>query len=233
MKAISILLCFLFSFTAQAIEVEELIQAIKTNYALTKKLEYFSTYELYKGHRSEKVHSTYQGYVYRNEKQVYQKINNTELIYGNDFFLKINHKEKAIALDLAQININREVDLEEVLKNCESKTIEEKEDHYQIRLDYNTIASSPFSSVEIRIDEKTKNLIQMDLYYATMQDFSTHFQAPDLAQAHLKISFHKWNKHPKEDKSLFEFENYMATTNSMLSPTGKYKGYELVDNRLN
>lgn len=232
MKTISILFCLLFSFASQAIEVEELIRQVKETYQKAPKIEYTSKYELFKGHYSEQVHTSYDGYIYRDGKQVYQKIKQTEFIYGADFFLQINHEEKAIALDLAQQNISREVELDEVLKNCKEQKVEEKETYYLVTLVYNAIAETPFSSVKIKIDKRSKHLLQLDLYYTINQDFSTDFKSPDLAQPHLRISLSNINMHPKKKEELLAFSSYLKTTDNLLKPTAQCNGYELIDNRL-
>lgn len=218
-----------YSFGGQ---VEDIIKKMRSNFLEVKALEYSSTYELFKGHKSTSVHTSYQGYFYRDEKHVYQKIKNTEFVYGSDFFLKISHDQKALSLDLAQENINREIDLSTIFNFCIEKTAVEKEKYYSITLKYKHGSPTPFGVVKMRIDKKSFQILQLDLYYRNSQNFSDSFRQTDMAQPHLRILFGEIKMVEKPRKELFEYSNYIGKKADMLYPTGECKGYELIDNRI-
>lgn len=212
--------------------VDELIHKMASNYEGASQLEYTSSYELFKGYSSTEVYSSYNGYVYRNKGQVYQKIDETEFVYGTDYFLKIGNKEKVMLLDLAQKNINLEVDTDEVLKNCSQKNMEDKGEYYLVTLVYKPMIDLPFSTVKMRIHKTKFQLLQLDLYYRGARDFSTVFGKKDEAKPHLRIKFRNITMSPKDRSELFQISRYISNTNNRLSPAGKCNGYELVDHRV-
>ncbi|NRA12677.1 MAG: hypothetical protein HRT57_12040 [Crocinitomicaceae bacterium] len=232
MKVFSLFLITLCSFSVSSMNVEELLSKVKENYTNATKIEYNTTYELYKGHKSQSVHTSYEGYLYRNGNKVYQKIDKTEMINGADFSLKISHHERNMALNMAQDVSNMEVDLNVILKDCKSKTVEDKGSFYRIKLVYSSTSSTPLSVLYFRIDKKKFTVLQIDMYYGTNQDFSTSRSATDYAQPHLKIKFKDITTNPSDKKELFMFSKYITTTDSLLSPSGNCKGYELIDNRV-
>lgn len=228
-----LLFVLLFSFNhAFAGEVEDLIKKMQARFSQAKTLEYTCAYELFRGHKGTEIHSAYDGYVCRNDKQVYQKIKNTEFVYGTDFFLKISHEEKALSLDLAQTNIVREVDMSTIFEYCEEKNVDAQDTYYTVTLKYKYASPSPFRVVKMRIDKKTFQLTQLDLYYTNSQNFSTIPGRSDMAQPHLRIRFSTMKTELEVKKELFEFSKYIETKNQMLIPAGNCKGYELIDNRI-
>ena len=228
-----LLFTLLFTFSnAFAGEVEDLIKKMQAGFSQAKTLEYTCVYELFKGHKGTEIHSAYNGYVCRMDKMVYQKIKNTEFVYGSDYFLKISHEEKALSLDFAQNNIIREVDMSTIFEHCEEKEVKILDNYFAITLKYKYGSPSPFRVVKMRMDKKTFQLLQLDLYYTNSQDFSSTPGRPEMAQPHLRIRFSTMKTGLEVKKELFEFSKYIETKNQMLIPAGSCKGYELIDNRI-
>ena len=232
-KAFALLVVLSTSLWSFGITVEEVLTQVKEKYSNSKSIEYNTTYELYKGVKSQEIHTSYEGYVYRHGDNAYQKIDDTESIFGSDYFLKINSTEKAVLLDVAQSNLNMEVDLSTILDGCTEKTVTDKGTYYSIRLKFNQVSENPFSLVYLRVNKADYTLQQLDLYYAAEQNFSEVYSVQDNAKPHLKIKFSNINTNPKENIEIFEFSNYISVTNNFLAPVGDYKDYELIDNRLN
>ena len=231
-KALQFFGLLLLASNAFGGEVEDILKKMRAEFSEAKRIEYTSTYELFKGHKSAEVNLSYTGFLCRNGKEVYQKINNTEFIYGSDFFLKINHNEQALVLGLAQDNINQEIDMATLFEHCVKKTAVDKGSYYAITLEYKYGSPTPFGVVKMRIDKNSYHLLQLDLYYRNSQDFSTVQGKRDMAQPHLRIKFGeiKVGGTPKDE--LFEYSNYIETKKNMLHPTGECKGYTLIDNRI-
>jgi hypothetical protein len=202
------------------------------NYTSADKLEYNTVYELYKGHKSTEVHSSYNGFMYRSGSQTYQKIDNTEMINGSGFFLQISHDEKALVLELEQTMTQAEIDVSQALNQCKESSVEDKGTYYRVKMVFNTVSESPFSVAYLRIDKTKFTLLQIDLYYSIHQDFSTDFSTTDLAQSHLKIKFSKISTSPKNKEDLFDLGKYLKNKNNILSPTGSCEAYDLIDNRM-
>lgn len=234
MKAIGLIFCFwVITLPANAISVEDLIKKVNGNYENAARISYNATYELYRGHSTTSVHTSYQGFVYKSGNQVYQKIDQTETISSKDFFLKISHSQKAMELDLPINATQNELDLSAVLQNCKEKSVEDKGDFYRVKLVYNAISQTPISVLYFRVRKSDFALLQMDMYYASMQDFSETRGVTDMAKPHMKIRFKDISTSPEVQSELFSLSNYLKKENNFLNPTGSCQGYHLIDNRLN
>lgn len=216
-----------------ALDAKEVIAKMQKVYNKEAHLEYDCTYELFKGHKSVAVETSYTGYVYRNKTNVYQKIDQTEFVYSSDFFMQIDHEEKAVVLGLAQRSVNLDVDLNTALKECSELEIELKEGYYNITMSIKNTSSLPFSMVKMRINKTKYYLDRLDLYYSSVQDFSEDSNKTDNAQPHLRISFKEPKINPKPKNSYFTLATYFKTENKRLIPTGTVVGYLLIDNRIN
>jgi len=232
MKAI-ILIGFLgiipFSF---ALTGQEVVKKMQAAYAAMENIEYSATYELFKGHSSKEIHSSYKGYMYRLGTQVYQKIDKTEFVYGSEYFLQISHSEKALVLDLAPKTINMEVDQAVVFNECSQVKLEEFDDFYVVKLIYKATSSLPFSVTKMRIHKGDYLLQQLDFYYTIQENFSNDRRHPEMDQPHLKIRFTDIDTHPKTKETFFKLDRYIGMNNNTIQPTGNCLGYELIDNRV-
>lgn len=226
----SIALVFL-AFSSYATTVEEVLTKVKDAQSNTKELAYRSTYQLFKGHKSNEVHTSYEGYLYRKGKQVYQRIDDVEFIYGEDYYLHVSHREKAMMLDVQQKAIQVETDIQQLLAQCSEKELRDKEDYYEIVLWYKHAANSPFGVVKLRVEKESFSIRRMDLYYSHLQDFSVDYKQQDLQRPHLRILFDEVNP-DKETKGLFDFSKYLHKKQNKLIPAGSCSGYELIDNRI-
>ncbi|MEX1193181.1 MAG: hypothetical protein WED10_15485 [Brumimicrobium sp.] len=230
MKTIfSIALIFSLSL-ANASDISEVMEKMRTVYK-SKTLSFNSTYSLFKGHFNNEIHSSYTGKVYKDEEGTYQRIENTEFIYGKEFTLKISHDEKAMVISNAQEVLFGNVDFEMAMKECRSKKIIEKEGEYHIIFHMNATSLVPFTTLTLKIDQSNYTLLQLDLYYSAQEDFSKKFEMRDLKQPHLQIKFSDINFNPNKKDELLQQSSYLTTTNSVLTTTGKYEGYELIDYR--
>lgn len=195
-------------------------------------ISFTSVYELYKGHKSTEVHSSYEGTTYSYGGETHQKVGDAEFVYAKDYFLKVNHDEKAIALSNGQASMHSNVDLDEALKECSSSKVIEKGDNYIIVFRFRPTSSVTCSVIKVRISKKDYVLNQMDLYYSYQEDFSTDFRVQDNHQPHLRIAFSSTNFAPKEQKGRFALSKYLIAENSILVPAGNCQGYELIDYRV-
>lgn len=223
----------LFATGAMSQHVDDILNRLREKYQQVERIEYTTVYELFKGHKSPEIVSSYSGYVYRDKKQMYQKIHSTEFVYGSDYFIKTNSDEKAIVLDKKQQLLGLEIDLDAVLKECREKKLKnEGDDHYTIVLALKAESQVPLSMVKLQVDKKNYTLKQLDLYYSTNEDFSADFRKTDLHQPHLRIRFQQVVLNPNKKDELFVFSRYLQTVRGTHSPTDRYKGYKLIDNRI-
>ncbi len=228
-KTALILIVFSLSAVVHGADLKGVLAKMKENQK--SNLSYSMTYQLFKGHKSAMLHSSYDGEVYSFDGNSYKRINHTEMISTNEFNVKIDKDEKVMVLSATAI-LEQEVDVDQALKECSKSVLIEKDDYYHLVFRFNTTSSIPCTAIKIRVDKKTYQVLQLDLFYSTFQDFSTNWKKQDLHQAHLKILFSNIKVSPKEHPEVFKQSTYLSVTNSILSPNGDYKGYELIDNRI-
>lgn len=229
---LSLLVMFLLSSTVFGLDAKEIIAKMQENYAKAERLEYASSYELFKGHTGEDLAKRYSGYFYRDGEQQFQKMGTTEYVYNSAFFLAIDHEEKELVISKSQKVPSADMDIAAVLKACSATSITESVDNYIIVLEFNTFSNTPFSSVVLLISRSEFLLKQLDFFYAASQDFSEDGQVSDLHKPHLRIAFTQIKLKAKQHSELFELSTYTTNTQGTLAPKELYLGYIVRDNRI-
>jgi len=196
-----------------------------------KNVSYDTRYELFKGHKSNEVHSFYQGKVVSSKGNTYQKVDKTEFVYTESFSVKINADEKALVVLPGQQNIRPELDLEVALRDCAESKVIDKGSFYRIILTMKAGSALQCSVIKLEIDKKKFTLNQIDIYYSFFQDFSATFSQTDMEQPHMRIKFSNVNLDASPKERLFLQKTYYSDEGSSLKPTGSYATYRLYDNR--
>lgn len=214
-----------------SMEPSQIIEKMQHKYRQLKTYSYTSEFSMYKGHKSTQEVSFYEGFTYRNEKGVYQKISDTEFIYGKSFSLRLDKKIKSLDL-LDGTNINEfPVNLDLVLKNCEKITAEQKKGYYSITLIIKKDSGVPLSVMKMRIDDKNFLIEQLDLYFSTTSNFSASIDKTDFDTPHLKIKITDFTTNPKIEKSILDLDQYLKDEGSSYHLTEAYKGYQFTNNQ--
>lgn len=232
MKILSLCVCILICSGVFSMEPREVIRKMQQVYKDLTSYEYTCRYELFKGHKSTEVADAYDGKFCRSKAGYYQQIGQAEFVYAESFFLKVNHSEKAVALNLPQKNVQQQADLEQALKHCSEIKLEDNDTYYTVILKISNTSLVPYSLIRVRISKSDYHLLRLDLYYTDMKDFSSVRNKPDMEQPHLRITFGELNKKPKSTNHLFSQSTYLKTVNNMLIPTGRCEGYSLIDKRI-
>ncbi len=189
-------------------------------------------YKLYKGHSTKEVHSIQSGQVLVNGTNYYQKVDQTEFINGNGFFLKISNEEQAMVLETEKKSDLLPVNIDEALKECSKQEVFDKEGYYVILLHIKESSQIPCTKVRLAVKKSDYTLRSLDMYFVYQQDFSTSYNSQDLQQPHLRLEFNEISFGGTPEKGVFELKSYLNTVNNILSPRGKYSGFELYDNRI-
>lgn len=216
-----------------ALDGKEILKKMTSVYHSLETYELYSKYDLFKGSKSSTVEESYQGYICKNGDKVYQKIDHTEFIITPTFCLKISNDEKIVELSRGQAYINQEIDFQKTIKECKELTVEEKDKMYYITLIIKNSSQVPFSTVKVKVNKSNYRIAQLDLFYTDMQDFSKDPKKKDLNQPHLRILYSDFSKKiEKVSNTVFNYETYFKTVNTMIVPIGLIKDYELIDNRI-
>ncbi len=233
MRSVLIIVCLLFGLQAFCLDGKELIQKMQSFYRSNERIEYTTRYQLFKGHRSTNVETQYEGYNFKDGSNFYQRIKQTEFVYGKEFFLRINSEDQTLEYDHALPFWSNGADFEKAMNECREVKVEESENTYTVILLFKITSQSDFSVMRIKMDKTDYHLVQLDFYYSARQDFSTERTVKDLHQPHLRILFENLRTDVEKKDKLFRISSYLAETGHFLKPVGKYSEFELIDNRLN
>lgn len=223
---------FLLSFNVLGVysmDAKEIIKKMQNVYKTTKTYEYNSVYTLYKGPKGIDAITSYEGLVYRNTEGLYQKIEDTEFVYGKNFFLRITKEEKTMELFQAQNMEEFNVNLDLALTFCSEVKAEKKDGYYEVVLLIKKNTSMPISVLKMRIDDASYNIEQLDLYFNYWEDFSEDVGVKDMHQPHLQIKFSGFTKSPKTDKNIVKLEKYLIKSGSIYKLTDSYKQYQFIN----
>ncbi len=230
-----ILVSFIFSVVAVipalGMTVEELFVKMKQS-TQSAQYGYEAKYSLFKSYNSEQVHSSYDGYLYQQGDELYQKIKNTEFVYAKELSIKINHEQKRIQIDPPTLPNALNFNPQEAFKLCAAKGITESSDAYVVTLEFSASSISPFAKVVMRVSKKNYFLKQLDLYYKTEQDFAPFGERPDRSKPKLRITMSNLDRE-KEQPKLVDISSYVRLEKNKVSPAQRYSGYKIIDNRIN
>lgn len=230
MKAIIIFIGLACFGTTFAQDVNSLLTKVHDAYN-GKNVQYTTLYELFKGHKSNEVHSSYSGEVVSFNGDVYQKIDKTEAVYTKDFTLKINLEDHEMMISPGQKMESTELDLDLTLKDCSSSEVIDKGSFYRIVFRIKATSSLQCSVIKLEIEKSNFTIKQIDIYYSFLQDFSENFSTQDMQQPHLRIKFSNVNLNASTKPGLFSQTTYYSIVNSIPKATGKYASYTVYDNR--
>jgi hypothetical protein len=231
MKTLVTLFVFFNVSIVGAMEAKAILEKMQAVYAKSKTYEYKSQFSLYKGHKSTEEVSFYEGYTYRNEGGVYQKIDDVEFVYGVDFSLRIENKSKSFEL-LNATNVNEfPVNLDIALKNCYEIKSEQKEGYYSVTLLIKKNSDVPLSVLKMRIDDQSFHIQQLDLYFSTSQDFSESVNKTDFHSPHLKIKIIDFSTKSKNNKEILKQDHYIKYNGSSYVLKDTYQGYHFTNNQ--
>ena len=234
MKSIIVLIvCLLTKAYLFGYSGEELLQKITVKYSKMESIQFQTKYDLYKGHKSNEIISSYEGFIYRKDNELYQKIDKTEFVYGKDFFLKISHKEHVLVLDSEQKTMTSDIDLSQFKNDVREVKVKEFESSYKLVIYYKSYSQVPFSCVTMLIDRDSELITQMDFYYTNPTDFSKETLKRELDLAHLRVTFFNIKINPARPNDILDWSTYLGKKNSYIIPVKNCVGYELIDNRIN
>lgn len=229
--AMRVVLFFLVvHFAGSAQDVNEVLKKMQAHFLDNPRLEYYSTYELFKG-SSEDLESRYSGYVYKENELLYQKINGTEFVFGKEFTLKINSEQRSIELENIRKFNYGELDLAETLKFCSEKKIKKKNGFYVIDLIMDVKLNTGLQKISLKINSEDYQMNQLDLYYSVLQEFSKSNGIKELDLPSMRVTIYNFSVNPKKNEAMFEFSTYLSKVQNAFFPQAMYEGYTFIDNR--
>lgn len=194
-----------------------------------EKFEYQLKYNLYKGHTSSKVFQTYDGFFQKRDvSDYYMQIDDAEIIMKNTFNLKINHKEKAMALYDEDKVVPDNQNIELLTQVCKINTFKKSATGYEITLIPGQFSGLYYSKIVLYIG-LNHFLKKQVFYYNSQMDFSKNLNDTDLEYPRLEILCYSLKNSLQVKKPVLN--DFVTITGKKISPKTKYKSYQISDLR--
>ncbi len=193
-----------------------------------QEFEVENTYRLYKGMTGTKVFEKYSGISARQGKRFYQKIGAMELLFGENFFVKLNHDDKEITIGTSDENFSIGFPIDDVSKlleyYCEGSISNEK-DYLVIVMDANPEKQNDITKLKIYI--RNNKIIKQVFYLSQVKDFSVYDENKsdklfDVARLEVDYTNIKY----KVNNSFFLKDRYFTIKNNNIILGEEFKNFE-------
>lgn len=210
--------------------VQEVLNNVNKEYSKKMPLSYKVKYNLYKSKEQDKIYESYNGFFKKNEKnEIYQKIDQTELLWNNNFCLKVIHPDKLMTLSFSQPISTGEINMNDLYQFCSVKSFNKKKDLWELTLEPKAFSGLPYSKIVVWIDKKYFIKKQL-FYYNTGINFSGDYKKQDVNLPVLEILYSDYNRNAIEN-SFFNISQYLTISKDKITVSDRYKGYILDDQR--
>lgn len=229
-KILIIFLLFFCSTIGFTQTVEQVLSLVSKEYSKKEYLQFSTKYNLYKNKENKKSYESYNGIFKKNKKnEIYQKIDQVEILWNNNYSLKVNHPDKYITLSLSQPVTTGEIDFKELADYCKIKSFKKNGNTWELQLEPQAFSSLPYSKIVITINSKyfiTKQLF----YYNTPIDFSSDYRNQKLDYPVLEIINSNFNRGVISD-AYFNVKKYVTEVKNTIKVSNEFNTYTLEDLR--
>lgn len=210
--------------------VEQVLNLVSKEYSKGEYLQYSTKYNLYKNKDAKKTYESYSSVFKKNKKnEVYQKIDQVEIIWNNSYSLKVNHPDKYMSLSLSQPLATGEISLKDLKEFCKIKSFEKKGNGWELVLEPQIFSSLPYSKVVVSINSKYFIAKQL-FYYNTPIDFSNDYRNQNLDYPVLEIINSNF-KRETISEAYFNVKKYVTEMKNGIKVSNEYSDYSLDDLR--
>lgn len=207
------------------------LQALNQNFLNQKHHQIDTEYRLYPNFLTQKTVDVMQAATQRVGNQLYHQLGNIESITNGGKILVVDHDDKTIFLDQHNSSLEQTLigyDVEQALAFCEStETILNKptEKAYRLRL-----MAGEYEQMDIHFIPSSFLFKKVVLYYREPQKLTDSQVVED--QPRMEIIFQKMDIQNPPNPIVFKESKFIRTVKGEIIPTGKYKDYRVLNNRL-
>lgn len=230
---LTIALQFFFStVAAQEATVKEVLALFQKTKAYYETQDAYSmdiAYDLYKTYDSNELVEQHTGVFLSKNGATYSKIMQTEQIYSNHHFIKVNHEEKALFYGKSTSAINA-VDIEgieRILNLFERLTIKKTNDGFICTMIAPEMTQLPYVKLVLylRNDYSVK---KQEAHLATVYPYKDEATGEDVFYSpRFEITFSAITTFPKEQASKLKISSYVHITSKVALVKG-LEDYELI-----
>ncbi|MCH2233784.1 MAG: hypothetical protein MK078_05980 [Crocinitomicaceae bacterium] len=231
-KFIILLVVSATSFSAVALSAKKVLEQVQENYANLNAFEADLTYQLFRGHDSEKVIESFNSLHCKNESGEYRKVSNTEFITVSSLgvSVQVNHNDRLILLSNPTNSDLVDASLKSSLSYCNDTYAVETKEGTDVTLLFNKMVQLPFSKVVVSLT-KDNWISSLTLCYSSEQNFSKDFYHQDYDQVKMKITYDDFKTKYKDKESLIDVSKYLTIVDGNFQTTTLYQDYKLLDYR--
>ncbi len=234
MKYTIYILFFLSSTVLFSQSLDDILKKVEDKYSTQGNFKVAMRYKLFKGDTSTVLIEEYKGLLIKKGKNTYSKINNTEIIAANDFYVKVNHDEKAMLFSAVsgENSAEQQFDLKSLLDLFDKGKIKDNGNEWECELIAKMFSQVPYSKVILVIKKEDYSMSKQIFYYLSLIDFSKKRGVEDFDIARLEVEYNNFLKVSSLDNAFFNKNNYIKIINKKVLPVGKYKTYEIINTNL-
>ncbi len=209
--------------------VHKVLSGMKAVMMSDKGVQMNLTYSLYKGKETNKPIEQYQGKLIQFKKSTYLKIHETETVYNNSFFVKVNHNEKEMIYRNTQSKqvLNNPMDLAQILNYFESGELQDKGTYWEFNLIPKSSNLFPISKMTFQVHKKTHLPIKQIYFYAPLVNLSQDTQKESKNQSRLEIVFSDHKKGVGSNKERLKKEYYIKLNGNQTVVANRLSNYQL------
>lgn len=229
-------ICFSFPYLVAQKEAKDILEEFRKKYTQRSDYQAEIIYEVFKGFDSEIAHQKSTGVLLKKGNKMYTNSDEAEIISTSNYYIRVNHKEKAILLTDG-INIEKsasQFDLNQLFEFLDIDSLVSNAESWRIILKAKPITQLPFSAIHITIDKETYEIKSQVFYYINKIDFSQDYRKTDISNVKLKITYKNYTvKEFTISDRVFDSKNYLNLKNKKYIPTIRYKGYDIINKLTN
>lgn len=222
------LLFFSLAYSQEKLSVSQILKKTSEYYAKNDYLSVTTKYTLFTDYTTKIPETEYSGMIVRKGNVEYYKIYKTEFIDFKDVSLKINHEQKAVAIQrVKNANDNSPLEINQYLKGFNYK-LESKKDEYICYLTPSArISQIMFHKIVLYISKTDYSIKKQIFFMIEKMDSKDKNGKNKQTVPRLEVVFTARKKIPKEDAFLLNRDNYFTEKGQNITMSKKLASYQI------
>lgn len=219
-------------FAQDDIKIKDIFAKTQKAYSQDNALSLGINYKLFVSYTGSKVSEQYDGLCINNNKDVYLKIQNMEMLQTPSVSVKVNHDQKIIQVikSTATVNNQSPIAISGYLKYFKSKTLTDMGSQWKCTLQNVGYTELPYGKIEIYINKVSFRIEKQILYLLDKVPYKNTKGIEKTDFPRLEISFKEAKQTASFRKSIFDPNSYIIIKGNSYTPSKKYSNYTLIKN---
>lgn len=164
--ALFVAICLTASVQGQDLEaVTKILEQVEARYFNSEHYTMDVLYEYYEPGTSSEAIESMEGLIVKDGSNYYTRIHNTETLFIDSDYLKINHDEKAVLYGLIDQNQRpAPIELSKLAEYFTAVSVSQDGDISRFELQFKESQLIPYSKMAIEVNQNTFEIVKQDLY---------------------------------------------------------------------